>query len=110
MTTIATIKGLRTIRYIPQPGEHQLSINLGSADAATVFEFATELGVKPEIVQIPTNSGIEIHALLLQEQADHSPLVDESDLSAKLDELAARINADAIRHVYGRRLAHASRN
>jgi hypothetical protein len=104
MTAIATIKGLRTIRYIPKPGEHQLSINLGMADAATVFKFAAEVGVKPEIVQIPTNSGIEIHALLLHEQSDRSPF-GETTLSTKLDEFAARINSDAIRHVYGRRLA-----
>jgi len=107
MTTIETIKGLRTIRYIPKPGEHQLSVNLGLADAATVFEFATEIGAKPEIVQIPTDSGVEIHALLVHEQMGHSPL-GESELSDKLDALAGRINSDAIRHVYGRQMV--SRN
>lgn len=99
--TTATVKGLRTIRYIPKPGEHQLSINLGMVDATTVFEFAQELGVKPEIVQIPTVSGIEIHALLVYEQLKASPLA-HSELAEKLDELATKLNPDAIRHVYGR--------
>ena len=103
-TATATIKGLRTIRYIPKPGEHQLSINLGMADPATVFEFAAHIGVKPEIVQIPTLSGIEIHALLVCEQVDSSPLGD-SQLSDQLEEWCDRIDSEAVRHVYGRRTA-----
>jgi len=103
MTTATVIKNLRTVRFIPKPGEHQLSVNLGLAEAAIVFEFASEMGFKPEIVQIPTLDGIEIHALLLSESLDESPMHDEtSELSRKLDELSARINPDAIRHVYGR--------
>lgn len=98
--TTATVKGIRTIRYIPKPGEHQLSVNLGMVDT-TVFEFAQELGVKLEIVQIPTVSGLEIHALLVCEQLETSPLV-QSELAEKLDELVAKLNPDAIRHVYGR--------
>lgn len=101
MATTATVEGIRTIRYIPSPGEHQLSINLGLADAATVFEFAKAMGFKPEIVQVPSRTGVEIHALLLCERVDSSPLGD-SELSEQLDELATRINPDAIRHVYGR--------
>lgn len=100
MAATATVQGIRTVQYAPSPGEHQLSINLGVADAAIVFEFAREIGVKPEIVQIPTRQGIEIHALLLSEQSESLPF--ESELSDKLDELAAKINPDAIRHVYGR--------
>ena len=100
MTVAMTVKDLQSIRYIPKPGEHQLSINLGLADAVTVFEFAREAGLGFQIVQIPTREGIEIHALLLAEQAESSPF--GSELSDKLDRLTARINSDAIRHVYGR--------
>jgi hypothetical protein len=99
-TATLTIEGIRTVRYIPRPGEHQLSINLGLADAATVFEFARELGVKPEVVQIPTRSGVEVHALLVCEHSERSAL--GGNLSGRLDELATKINPDAIRHVYGR--------
>jgi len=102
MTATATVKDIRTIRGIPRPGEHQLSINLGLADPAIVFEFARRLGLGFEVVQIPTRQGIEIHALLLCEQLDQSPLREDSELSRQLDELASRINSEAIRHVYGR--------
>jgi hypothetical protein len=101
-TMAATVKDLRTVRYIPKPGEHQLSINLGLADAAIVFELAREIGSKPEIVQIPTNKGIEIHALLICEHCNTSPLWEETTLFKKLDEFSDRINSDAIRHVYGK--------
>lgn len=100
MMATTTVRDLRTVRYAPSPGVHQLSINLGLADAATVFEFAHENGLRFEIVQIPTTQGIEIHALLLSEQVESSPF--GSELSDKLDELATRINSVAIRHVYGR--------
>lgn len=98
--TTATVKDIRTIRYAPRPGEHQLSINLGLADPAIVFEFARGLGLGFEIVQIPTAKGVEIHALLLIEQSDSSPF--GTELSDQLDELATKINPGAIRHVYGR--------
>ncbi|PSB33930.1 hypothetical protein [Stenomitos frigidus] len=102
MTATATlVKGIRTVKYIPSLGEHQLSINLGLADHATVFEFARTQGFVPEIVQISTVQGLEIHALLLSERVDQSPL-NGSNLSEALDYLADKINADAIRHVYGR--------
>jgi|GEM_PF-3425084 len=101
-TATLEVKGLRTVRYIPKSGEHQLSINLGLADASTVFEFAKQIGVQPEIVQIPSKSGIEIHALLICESLDTSPLSEGIKLSNQLDELTERINPDAIRHVYGR--------
>lgn len=97
----ATVKDIRTIRYRPDPGMHHLSINLGLADFEAVSEFAREIGVKPEIVQIPTVQGVEIHALLISEECDSSPL-GNSELADKLDKLSARINPDAIRHVYGR--------
>jgi hypothetical protein len=96
-------KGLRTLRYIPKKGEHQLSINLGLADAATVFEMARVMGLNPEIVQIPTMKGVEIHALLIfKQEVKESPLMSDSEVSQKLDEWSDRINPDAIRHVYGR--------
>ena len=100
MTTTATVKDLRTIRYVPKPGEHQLSINLGLADAATVLDFTREMGLGFEVVQIHTRQGIEIHALLLCKQSESLPF--GSRLSDKLDELATRVSPDAIRHVYGR--------
>ncbi|MEX0268359.1 hypothetical protein AB3R30_04390 [Leptolyngbyaceae cyanobacterium UHCC 1019] len=100
MSMTATVKDLRTIRYIPKPGEHQLSINLGLADAATVLDFARETGLEFEAVQIPTRQGIEIHALLLCQQSESLPF--GSDLSDKLDELATKVSSAAIRHVYGR--------
>jgi hypothetical protein len=99
-TATLTTEGLRTMDYIPKPGEHQLSINLGMADLATVFEFAREIGVKPEVVQIPTRLGVEVHALLVHERSEQSAL--GGTLSDRLDELATKINPDAIRHVYGR--------
>lgn len=101
-TTTATVKDIRTIRGIPRPGEHQLSINLGLVEPAIVFEFARDTGLNFEVVQIQTLQGIEIHALLLCEESDTSPLLGDSELSQRLDELATRINSEAIRHVYGR--------
>lgn len=95
-----TIRDLRTIRNVPKPGEHQLSINLGLADAASVLDFSREAGLGFEIVQIPTRDGIEIHALLLLKHSDVEPFGFE--LSDRLDQLATTINPDAIRHVYGR--------
>lgn len=97
--TTATIKNLRAIRYIPKSGEHQLSINLGLADGAAVIDFAREMGLGFEVVQIPTLQSIEIHALLLCEWAESSPF--GSELSDRLDALATKINPDAIRHAYG---------
>jgi hypothetical protein len=104
--TASPVKGLRTIRYIPAPGEHQLSINLGLVNLATVIEFAHHLGVTPELVQIPGRDGVEVHALLICEQLPESPMAEESELSMKVDQLAEQIGSFApIRHVYGRRNA-----
>jgi hypothetical protein len=98
------VKDLRTIRNIPRPGEHQLSINLGLANTETVLRFARENGLGFELVQIQTRDGIEIHALLLAEEGVESlPFGSEgSEISDKLDELSSQINPDAIRHVYGK--------
>ena len=96
--TMTAVQGIRTLHFIPQKGEHQLSVNLALADAAAVFEMARSLGFAPEIVQIPTRSGIEIHALLL---CAPEPPDQFFALSDRLDEWCDRINFDAVRHVYG---------
>lgn len=64
-----------------------------------MIEFAKGLGVIPEIVQIPTSQGIEIHVLLICEHAEELPLRSEPELLAGVDE---QINLDSIRHVFGR--------
>lgn len=97
---VTTVKDIKTVRYRPQPGERQLSINLGLAEAAIVLEFAKAHGLGFDVVQIPTGQGIEIHALLLSDTSDTSPF--GNDLSDLLDELSTRINPNAIRHVWGR--------
>jgi len=96
--TMTAVQGLKTLNFIPKKGEHQLSVNLALADAVTVFEMARSLGFTPQIVQIPTRSGIQIHALLLSEQ---EPPDQFFALSDRLDEWCDRINFDAVRHVYG---------
>lgn len=103
-TTISTpiIQGLKSISYPPKRGERYLSIDLTKVDdVAKVFDVAAELGFKPELVQISTRAGVEIHALLLHEQTDGEPLL--SNLDEQLDQLAEEINTEAIRHCYGGR-------
>jgi len=58
------------------------------------------MGFTPEIVQIPTQQGVEIHALLLSEHLEGSPL-GEGLLSDRLDELTSRISPSTLRHIYG---------
>jgi hypothetical protein len=100
---MTTIQGIRTLHYAPQKGQHRLSVNLALADAVTVFEMARSFGFTPEIVQIPTQSGIEIHALLVSEQAEPDRFFAVSDW---LDEWCDRINSRAIRHCYGGLIGH----
>lgn len=102
MTTFP-IKGIQSIPYIPNKGDHYLSVNLAIVDPAQVWEIAKELGFKPQLVQIAHRFGIEIHALLFFEQLDGEPL-GWTDLDNKIDELAERIDTCAIRYVYGARL------
>jgi hypothetical protein len=105
MTITATpIQGIRTLSYPPRVGEHYLSINLALVDdVAAVFEIATELGFKPQLVQITTRSTTEIHALLFHEQCQGA-LISTPDLDDKIDRLADHINEQAIRHTYGGRM------
>lgn len=102
MTTSA-IKGIKSISYIPNKGDHYLFVNLAVIDGAEVWEIAKELGFKPQLVQIAHRFGLEIHALLFLEQRDGAPL-GWTDLDNKIDALADRIDPRAIRHVYGGRL------
>lgn len=101
--TTTTIQGIPSIPYRPSKGEHYLSVNLAIVDLADVWEIAKESGFKPQLVQLAHRFGIEIHALLFQEQLDGQPL-GWTDLDDKIDELADRIDSRAIRHVYGGRL------
>lgn len=102
-TTTATIQGIRHLSYPPGKGEHYLSVNLALVDPAEVWEAARELKFKPELVQISSKFGMEIHALLFHEQTSGEP-IQTVELDAKIDRLADRINTDAIRHTYGGRM------
>ena len=96
--TTATIEGIRTLSYIPTRGKRFLSVNLALVDLAEIGDIAKELGFKLELVQIPCQSGTQIHALLWEGAiADTPPNLDE-----RIDILADRINTDAIRHAWNR--------
>ncbi|MCY7390639.1 MAG: hypothetical protein LH647_03795 [Leptolyngbyaceae cyanobacterium CAN_BIN12] len=99
------IQGLKALSYPPQRGEHYLSVDLTRVDdVVKVFAVATELGFKPELVQITTRKGTtEIHALLFCEQTNGEPMASTS-LDDRIDQLANEINEESIRHVYGGRL------
>lgn len=91
--TTATIEGVRTLSYIPHKGCQFLSVNLALVDLVEISEIAKELGFKPELVQIPSRSGIQVHALLWEGKTSDAP----ADLEERIDALADRINPDAIR-------------
>ncbi|MBW4505595.1 MAG: hypothetical protein KME64_03665 [Scytonematopsis contorta HA4267-MV1] len=96
-TLKSTIEGIKTLNGIPEKGKRFLSVNLANLDVAELMDIAKELGFKPELVQIPYRTHTEVHALLW-----HGFIVDTpKDLEAKFDELATRINADAIRYATG---------
>jgi len=101
--TTATIQGIKQLSYPPVKGEHYLSVNLALADPAEVWEVAKNLNFKPELVQISSKSGIEIHALLFHEQTSGEPM-NTPTLDVKIDQIADRISTSAIRHTYGGRL------
>lgn len=103
ITSVAPIQGIRQLSYPPGRGEHYLSVNLALVDPAEVWQIARELELKPELVQISSKRGIEIHALLFHEQTNGEP-ISTAILDAKIDHLADRINNDAIRHTYGGRM------
>lgn len=101
--TAATIQGIKSIPYIPRKGEHYLSVNLAMVDPAKFWRTAEDLGFQPELVQVNHRFGIEVHALLLFEQTNGDPL-ETHEWDDRIDQLAERINPDAIRHTYGGRL------
>ncbi len=63
----------------------------------SIRTYILSLGFKPELVQMPCLKHTEIHALLWHGFIADTPI----DLEAKFDELATRINADAIRYATG---------
>lgn len=100
MTTAAalTIERIKTIPPIPQQGQRYLSINLAVVSLTEAMKVATELGFAPQLVLVPYRNGVaEIHALLWQGAIEETP----TDLEAKVDELADRIDNQAIRHCWG---------
>jgi hypothetical protein len=71
---VATERRVRTVQFIPQPGERIFSVNLAMVDAGDLWPIAKELGLNPEIVQFVYRSGdAEIHAMLWQGQAADAP-------------------------------------
>lgn len=100
----APIQGIRSMQFIPRKGEHRLSVNLVIADASHVFKMAEILSFKPELVQLETRFGVELHALLLHEQTDGNPM-SWPELDRKVEQLADLINPQAIAHTYGGRIA-----
>lgn len=96
-TLKSTIEGIKTLRGIPEKGKRFLSVNLALVDVAEFMDIAKELGFKPQLVQIPCIAHTEIHALLWHGEIADTP----EDLEKKFDELAGRINADAIRYATG---------
>lgn len=99
----AAVQGIRSISFVPLQGEHSLCVNLALVDPALVWDVAKELGFNPELVQIASRFGIEIHALLFFEQTDGEPM-GWTELDSKIEQLADRIAPSAIRHVYGGRM------
>ena len=95
--TTATIEGIRTFSFIPPRGQRFLSVNLALVDMANLLDIARELGFKPELVQIHYRSSIEIHALLWQGAISDTP----QDMDEKVDDLAERVNPEAIRYAAG---------
>lgn len=93
----ATIEGIRTLSYIPKQGQQFLSANLALVELAEISDIAKELGFKRELVQIPSRSGIQIHALLWEGAIVDAP----KDMNDRIDALADRINPDAIRSARG---------
>jgi hypothetical protein len=91
------IEGIKTLNGIPEQGKRFLSANLANLDVVELMDIAKELGFKPELVQILYQSHTEVHALLWHGFIADTP----PNLEAKFDELATRINPDAIRYAAG---------
>ncbi|MBW4523415.1 MAG: hypothetical protein KME16_27565 [Scytolyngbya sp. HA4215-MV1] len=95
--TTATIEGIKTFRAIPEPGKRFLSVNLALVDLSELSEIAKELELKPELVQMQSKSGVQIHALLWHGAISDTP----ADMDERVDVLADRINTEAIRYATG---------
>jgi hypothetical protein len=65
--TLTKIEGIQTLKGIPEQGKRFLSVNLALVDVAELMDIAKELGFKPQLVQMPCVTHIEIHALLWHE-------------------------------------------
>jgi hypothetical protein len=79
----STIQGIKVFRSIPKKGMRYLSVNLAGIDVAELMAMAATMGFKPEVVQVPVKSGIQIHALLWEGAIADTP----SDMDDKFDEL-----------------------
>jgi hypothetical protein len=95
--TTATLEDVKTLPYIPAKGQRFLSVNLALVDLVAITEVAKELGFKPELVQMPSRSGTQIHALLWHGAIADTP----ADMDERVNTLAERINPDAIRYATG---------
>ena len=96
-TLKSTIEGIKTLSGIPEQGKRFLSVNLALVDVVELMDIAKELGFKPELIQMLYHTHTEIHALLWHGSIADTP----PDLEVRFDELAIRINADAIRYARG---------
>lgn len=93
----ATIKGIRTLSYIPKKGWQFLSVNLALVPLEEISQIAKQLDFKAELVQIPSRVDVELHALLWEGAIADAP----SDMNDRIDQLADMVNPAAIRSVRG---------
>lgn len=92
--TVASERTVRTLSFVPNPGEQLLSVNLAMVDVKQLYLLAEGFGLVPEIVQVAYRSGVtEIHALLWHGLISDAP----SNLEKIYDRLSEQLNADAIR-------------
>ncbi|BDA71316.1 hypothetical protein RIVM261_002040 [Rivularia sp. IAM M-261] len=96
-TLKSTIEGIKILGAIPEKGKRFLSVNLALVDVAELMDIAKELRFKPELVQMQYPKHTEIHALFWHGVVTDTP----PDLEERVDELALRINTDAIRYATG---------
>ncbi len=97
IATPMTIEGIKILGAIPEQGKRFLSVNLAFVDVIELMDIVKELGLKPELVQMQYAKHTEIHALLWHGAIKDTP----PNLDTKVDELASRINTDAIRYATG---------
>ena len=53
ITIAPLVTGIRIFRSIPEKGMRYLSVNLALADISQVLDIAKQLGLQPELVQMP---------------------------------------------------------